>query len=336
MKLHALLFEPRSFITCPVESYTLFGTLCWRYYLLFGEKKLNEFLKAYEEKPPLIISSPILYHRGDYYFPLPILPSEYLTEDERRKREQERLNKRAPGEKKKMKGLRFITWKLLRRVLTGEIGTMTGLFESLTAYQSLLQNPEPKRCILVRNSINRLTNTTAGGELYNLPCLLYPPFIVLFLLYENCPFSPELLLTIFDNSSIGGKKSSGLGRVKVSPWEDKNFLEEITPFITSPTRKFYTLSPVFYDKAFDLSHSFYHLYTFTGIIDNYYFSPLPTIIKKRVIYFGSGSTFRLSDQKNLTSNKNVFGKLKIVNKDIKRNINIYQYGYAFPLYIQDI
>lgn len=336
MKLMALLFEPRSFFTSPVSSYTLFGALCWRYLLLFGEKKLQDFLSSYEERPPLLISSPIFYLKGEFYFPLPILPSEYFSEDKRREIEKKRVKEEGQSLRKKIKVIRYIPLVLLKKVLSGEIKTMTTLVEHIKDFLPSLQVVEPQRGILVRNRLNRLTNTTAGGELFNLPCLLYPSFVVLFLLFENCPLTPELLLTLFSRVSLGGKKSSGLGKVKVSLLEDRSFLGEITSFLSSPSKKFYTLSPVFYDKSFDLANSYYHLFTFTGIIDNYYFSPLPTIIKKRVVYFSPGSIFTLvQDQTQTAVDSIIFGKLKIVNKDPTKNINIYQYGYAFPLFIRN-
>lgn len=70
-----------------LRSDTLWGVICWGIRLLYGEKKLEDFLKACSEgNPPFVISSPFPFKQiGEEqipFFPKPILPVDSDSENE--------------------------------------------------------------------------------------------------------------------------------------------------------------------------------------------------------------------------------------------------------------
>lgn len=331
MKLLALRFLPRSGYTTQVESFTIFGTFCWGYRLIFGEKKLLELLERFLKEPPFLISSPIFCGDGEYFFPAPQLPARFES-----RRELELALTEGKGEaisspdRKLIKKLRFIPWKIMKEVLDGGISTLQDLKRAYLTYTEKQQKtfPEVFPRIIIRNSINRLTNTTLQGKLANITIWHYPSFLILLLLKDES-FDTELFLYIFNRFSLGGRKSSGVGASRVLIETPQFNLE---PYLQQISDYIYTLSPTFLDRVFLLENSYYIPFVYFGRIENFYFNLLPTVLKERVFYFKSGSVLCLKERKD------VYGGFKVVARDLsgKTDIQIYQYGYAFPLYIKNL
>lgn len=329
MELFALRFLPKAGFTTLIDSYTLFGTFCWSYRLIFGEKRLLELLNRFIEDPPFLISSPVLYSNREYYFPTPYLPAKF---EEQRETEcsfqKDTEGSHLSRDRKFLKKLYFIPWRVLKKVLDGEVNTVQDLKHALL---SLRENGDPSfpgiyPQLIIRNRINRLTNTVFFGGLINITVFYYPVFLIFILLRDNS-LDPEFFQYVFNRFPLGGRKSSGIGFSEVKI--ETSFLD-IRSYLSPTSDYIYLLSPSFLDKVYLLEHSYYMPFVYFGRIEKFYYNLLPTIIKERVLYLKSGSVLRVKDRKS------VYGSLKVVAKDLSRttDVKIYQYGYTIPLYFK--
>jgi len=83
MKLYKYTIKPTSSFGTPLKGDTLFGQLCWAVRYLYGEETLTALLKEYATDPFLIVSD--AFPTG--YLPKPKMPSSYLKEDTKQKKE---------------------------------------------------------------------------------------------------------------------------------------------------------------------------------------------------------------------------------------------------------
>lgn len=337
MKLIGLRFQPRSGFTSGPEAYSLFGAFCWGYRLFFGERRLLDLLERFRKDPPFLISSPILISSEELFFPAPILPTRFESrsseraEDRAEKKATDRENADSARDRKFFKRLRYIPWSLLEEVLLGRIIFTQDLREALSSWLNGQRSiPHPVRTVALRNRLNRLTVTTVSGALINLPVLQYPPFLVLILIRDP-DLEEDIFLHIFRRLLLGGRKSCGMGAIAVTPATlPPTLMNYLSPPAGTGRVLFYTLSPTFMDTAYDLRGSFYAVHTFLGFIENFYQHLLPTIIKERVIYLSSGSLIGLREKRP------IYGGMRVVAEDLsgRTDTRVYQYGYAFPLYVK--
>ena len=300
-------FLPRSAFKGYPDSYTLFGAICWGIRVLEGEEALTDMLEKFKEKPPFLISSPVFIRKGKLFFPRPAL--EENSEEE--------LTPESYSLRKKVKKAKYVSEDAFRAVLEGKVrtsGELSKFTEEGEFYSSLNT---------IHASINRITWTTSGGELYNEEVYyLSLPFSVFFLFYQE-EFE-ALVKSALRFVQLGGNRSTGMGRYKVifgdvPEW----FIKHL-----EPTENFISLSPHFYDDSFVLEESLYEPKPLMGIVDNYFYAPTPAIIKRKVMYIDRGSNIRVKNRKDF------YGGLKEVVRDEGRNVTVYQYGYAFPLYVR--
>jgi len=303
---------PLSLFTSPIESYTIFSAICWGYRILFGEKKFVEFLEKFKEKPLFTISSPLPYLQNKLYFPMPEVEDGFEEpEDE----EEYKLHK-------SIKKLKWIPETIFYEFLKGNINKKSDLLEIFKEFKDGISFP--KSINLLHAKINRLTWTTGEGGLYNESAYFYDNFI--FFIYFNEENFIEPIKYILRFVPFGGNKSIGFGRKILEFKEEKGIL---TDFLipSSSSKKFITLSPTFYDVSFNLKESFYQLLLFAGKVENFYGRITKPILKRKAIYLKTGSVLKVK------SIKNFYGELKSVLEH--QDKTIYQYGFAFPLYIKN-
>ena len=328
MKLYEFTFKSLSPFTSPIESYTIFGALCWGYKNIFGEKEFLDLLQLFLTEPPFLISSCILKHYDKKYFPCPQIEDGFPEpKNEEEYKEQKEIKKR----------LHYIREDLFIEFLEGKIKTKKELGDRLKELKQKENYPTPeiKQVVILHNSINRLTWTTEGGALYNVSSYFYPEFsIFICLVDENFPL--DKLKAVFNVITFGGNKSIGYGRVKfINVKRAEEFEQYLNPFSNETSQKFYTLAPTFPDSAFDYDNSYYQIRTFCGKIENFYERLTAPILKKRVFYLQSGAVLSI---KNNISKKFYGGFKEVLSSryliDPSKEIKIYQYGYAFPFYIK--
>jgi CRISPR-associated protein Csm4 len=318
LKLYEFTFKGLSYFTSEIKSYTIFGALCWGYRNFFGEKKLLDLLESFNSNPPFLISS-CLFKKGDIrYFPCPQV--EEVFPEPKGIEEYKKL-------KEIKKKLNYIPEEIFIEFLEGNLMTKWEFGQKIEKYGGI----KIHRTIKVHNSINRLTWTTVGGQLYNVSSYFYPEFS-----FFVCLFDENLLdeiEAVFKYISFGGNKSTGYGRVKLIKVDR---VEKFEKYLSEPTKKFYTLSSTFPDSSFDYDNSYYQLEIFCGKVENFYDRLVASILKRKVLYLQPGSilTIKDSSQKRFYGNLiNVLSSKSLI--DPLKEVKIYQYGYAFPFYIKN-
>lgn len=327
MTLWKVLFKPLSPFTSKIEVYTLFGALCWGYKLLFGEERLLEFLEKFKNDPPFLLSSPLPHFNDLILFPMPQIEEGFLDDSE------------LPyPEKKEYKKIKYIPQNLFLEYLEGKIRTQGEIFlklkelkknENECSLKNLLEKPFIFNSNILQASINRLTWTTTGGNLINTPAYWYSSFIV-YVLQRDSQFDIEILKKLFELVSLGGNKSIGWGHVKIVKIEEDKALNG---YLEPRSEFFYILSPTFIDPSFEIEESYYQLFIYTGLIENFYERLTHSLLKRRFIYLSSGSQIKTGQIKAC------YGGLIPALEGTSfagngRRYTIYQYGYAFPLYLK--
>lgn len=300
-------FKPLSPFKSFYESFTIFGAICWGIKILYGEEELKSMLPDFLEKPPFIISSPLPVYKGKVYFPRPHLKGgwKYFKSTEEYK------------VKKSLKKINYIDEETLKKILNGKIKTEKELWDHIK--DKNFNNKFIKSVNIPHAKINRISWTTAGGELYNEETVyIAVPFSVFIYFYDESYI--EKVKSALRFSQLGGNKSTGMGMCKVSFSEEKSLKE----YIENKTDKFTTLSPVFPDESFNLNESYYEVFPVMSPVENFYEFPKGNIWKKRVVYIEKGSLIKVHKEKEF------FGSLKKAFDDK----DIYYYGFAFPLFVR--
>jgi CRISPR-associated protein Csm4 len=321
LKLYEFTFKGLSYFTSEIKSYTIFGALCWGYRNLFGEKKLLDLLERFNSNPPFLISSCIFKKGNIRYFPCPQIEDAFLEpKDIVEYKKQKEIKKK----------LNYIHEDIFIEFLEGKIKTKWKLGQKIEECKDF-ETISIKRTIKLHNSINRLTWTTIGGQLFNVSSWFYPEFSFFIYIFDENLI--DEIKAIFKYISFGGNKSIGYGKVKLIKVER---VEKFEKYLNQSTQKFYTLSSTFPDSSFDYDNSYYQIEIFSGKVENFYDRLVASILKRKVLYLQPGSILAI---KNGSSKKfygnliNVLSSRSLV--DPTKEVNIYQYGYAFPFYIKE-
>ncbi|WP_297887982.1 type III-A CRISPR-associated RAMP protein Csm4 [Sulfurihydrogenibium sp.] len=289
-----------------ISSYTIFGGICWAYRLLYSEDSLLKFLNRYIENPSFIVSSILPKKEGKNFFPKPLLLSE---------------RSKVLDDYKKLKKLNFISEENFKKVLDGKIKTEQDLVDELK------NQKEPvdlyTKTLQPKTKIDRIFSSTEGdGELFYQEHYYYTDSFF-YILFYNESLKNEVFssLKLLQDCGIGGDRTSGGGKVLFSdPVSD----DSLKKYIENKTDRFITLSPFIVDTDIFYEDSFYEYYTFTGAVDNNYDFKLTNIWKDKLIYLKEGSNLKVK------SRKDVYGEIRKI--DLVKTV--YQYGLAFPVYIQ--
>ena len=315
MKLYKIDITPLSLFKDIPSSYTIFGAISWAYSLIYGEEKLQKILSDFEKGDILFLISSIFPRENEkYYFPKPNLKA---------KRE-----KNTDIDYKKLKKVSYINFETLKKVLDGEISTELELHKHLN---NLLKGQSLKKVSLASKdsiphaSIDRLYGTTEGsGQLFFEEVATISEGFFLIAMKEEIKAELESVFRLLQDIGLGGNRSIGYGKVVFGKFEPFTELEK---YFLQKTDKFLTLAPTIPEpKTYDLKNSHYDYFTFRGAIDNNYDFKGTDIWKEKVIYLKEGSTLKVKRPKEF------YGQFYLA-KDINGK-KIFQYGLAFPLFIQ--
>ncbi len=304
------VFTPLSPFRFFPESFTLFGAICWGIRVLYGESELEQMLSEFTKNPSFIISSPLPISKGGILFPKPILKGGW----------KDVASMEEYKERKNAKKLNYVDEKTLRKVLEGEIRTEKSLWDHVK--DEHLNQLQIMGVAQPHASINRITWTTEGGQLYNEESTyIGVKFAVLIKFFdENYEEKVKASLSF---TQIGGNKSTGMGNCRVEFEKYNGWIDE---YINEQRGNFITLSPTLYDSSFLLEKSYYEVYPFVSPVDNYYGVISPAIWKRKTLFISKGSLITTE------SSKPFFGGIKKALFNRETNKAIYHYGYAFPLF----
>ena len=167
--LHAVLLYPRSGFKPELRSDTLWGTICWAIRSMYGNARLEAWLKQHVDgQPPLLISSAFLFEETNgaqtFYLPRPSLP---LLQEGTPTFEKMKLHKR---EKK----VGYLPAETLQKMALGKLSNeqlIQNLRKELTDSQKLNQ-PQQQAESFTHNTIDRLRGGTLqkdneAGQLFH-------------------------------------------------------------------------------------------------------------------------------------------------------------------------
>lgn len=314
-----ITFKPVSFFSTLPKANTFFGAFCHGIKLLFGEQVLKNFLQAYKDAPPVLFSTCLFIKEDRLYFPKPQLPYGDIF----RNGNQENTDKIKQYKNfKDIKKTKYVPQELFQKVINSEVSNYEELFQNEN-----LEKIEIAQEIMPYASINRLTNTTTGGEFYNQKIYALPHFACLVKVNENLDLEvgdlKEFFKRIFELVGLGGNRNVGMGWSKVEVIEETGWLKES---VEKKTDTFISLSETFYDESFRLEESLYDVEVMRPAIERGYGINVPVVWKRKLMLLSAGSKIKVNQSKNF------YGSLKeVVNY---KGFSIYHYGVAFPLYIK--
>jgi len=323
MKVYSCELEFRSYLTTPVPSYTLFGALCWSVRFLFGQEKLNEVLQL-SNRGEILISSlmPVLNGRKQFF--KPILEPKPLTEEDREKL---RLgdNTQFRSFLKKFKKLEFIPFKILKKVLDGQVTSDRELALEVKDIVKNTNNRPYTTLSIPHANINRITGSTSeGGTLYfgeTLGATADRYFFLIGAKDENLILDIiKPALKLLEDWGFGGNRSIGFGSFKLKRWCREL---EVETYVQNRSSTLITLSKTLPTKNIEFEKSFYQIETFRGTVDSGFFNRL---WKDKTLYIKEGSYLILKENEPVE----IPGKLWKVFNDL----NVYQHGKAFPLFVK--
>ncbi len=299
----------------PLKSYTLFGAFCWAYILYYGESKFETFIKDYIQNPKFLISSSYPIYQGKTLFPKPQL--RYFYEDDFKI--EDKL-KRKPYKK-----ARYVSMDVVKDIVKGDVKYQNDLMKKynvshgvITKDEIIEKEKEKEKAktlstILVKNSINRITN--ASESLYFEEGYFYDEEYFLVKFFDGFDKEFEKILLLVQEMGLGGNKNVGWGKVEIKPMDvDLSFLDN------KSTNTFITLSSMIANDNIDVLKSSYNIYTFKSYTDQTFKS---SILKKKVIYIEEGSILHKKTE-------GFCGSIKNVGFDE----HVYQYGLEFPVYLE--
>ncbi len=304
-------FKPLSPFKYFPESFTLFGAICWGIRILYGEEELENMLSEFMGSPPFIVSSPILIKENQMFFPKPILKQgwgDVSSAEEYKNR-------------KEAKKLKYISETALKKVLDGEVRTEKELWDFVKGEKD--KNKSRIETVAVPHaSINRITWTTEGGELYNEESTYISGKFAVLIKFYDVSYEEKVKASL-RFVQLGGNKSTGMGACEVEFTEERGWINQYL----EPTQKgFITLSPLLYEETLDLGKSYYDVFTFMAPIDNYYATVSPAIWKKKFMFISKGSYLAVKEPRNF------HGCVKEALVNNQSSKKVYQYGFAFPLF----
>jgi hypothetical protein len=144
---------------------------------------------------------------------------------------------------KEFKKARWVSWEVFREILERK---------PERSFQE--EKPQINKDVIPHASINRLTMTTVGGELYNEEVYWLSSFGVIIKFFDGS-FEP-LVRACLEFSQLGGNKTNGMGRCRLEETKPPEGMEE---FISQKSTRAFLISDCFYDPEFDLKNSFYDI-----------------------------------------------------------------------------
>ncbi|RDI94742.1 CRISPR-associated protein Csm4 [Meiothermus sp. QL-1] len=279
-------------ISAPPSAPTLWGHLAWWVRYTQGEAALKEWLLAFRQDPPFLISS--AFPTG--YLPRPLLPPVQVQDT---------------VERKKLKGLRYLSLETFKRVVQeGE----TALRESPELTQD--KAPSISLATQTRVGIARSTGTAQEGILFTDRVYWLnnrkgeQTWTVYVHLRQEAAYLEEALRDI-GTFGYGGKASVGLGRFEVVGTQEMDL-----PEAPKPTH-YVTLSP-----TLPQGEGYWALETYWGRLGGHY-ALAETPFKRPYLRAKEGSVFK---------EKPAGGLLDVTPEPApEAGVQVWEYLWAFPL-----
>ncbi len=278
-----------------LQSDTIFGQFCWMYRDLFGQDKLHQALASFKEKPFIVFSDGFL--EGN--IALPILKPQKQSFDDL----------------EDYSNLKKI--KKLSEIKLGEWVNQEVSLDTLAPYINQDSQVYYKSEIFLRNSINRITNTTGEG-LYQTQETFYKKDtkIDIYAKYDSTIALDEIK-SVFEQMGkfgFGKDKSTGKGRFKVVGFEENPSILE-----TKDTNAFISLSNGIVDDDCQILYAKY----FTKFSKHGGYG-LANPFKNPVILMKAGSTFKAKKPKD------VYGRAL----ELSSFEGHYHSAYLLPVFVQ--
>lgn len=231
MTLYKTTITPISNFATSLKGDTLFGQMCWAIRYTFGEAKLEELLRSYDESPFLIVSDGFAKN----HLPKPTLPSYLLNENLENKKEN-------------------------RKKIWLSLSDLQNL-NFINAKTDLEINNIKNRSLVIKNSINYKTFMTDNSGVfapYSEEEISLSKTDIYFLLDKTKFSLEELQKSFLTLSKIGYGKNSSIGKgfFKFEEFNEVK-IENIS------TNIFMTLSPSSLEKQ-NLKECFYEPFTRFG------------------------------------------------------------------------
>jgi len=259
-------FKLKSWFASAWQSDTIFGHLCWGMRYLYGEDKLEDFLKLYDGgMPPLLVSNGF---PGEF-LPQPITAppaiDKSLTSDVQREKFRQH---------KKVRGNKWLTVDEFTHVLSG--GIVIPPAES---------RAEKEKRVTLKNQLNRLTCTTGeGGKLYNFEERYWPEIIIYLKVSDDFIDMAKQLFQYVADTGYGKRKSIGYGHIESMSFEPFNGFKQ-----PQKANGFVTLSN-FVPSASDPTKGSWNVIVKYGKMGEEWASE-DHVFKKPLLMLEAGSTF---------------------------------------------
>jgi len=191
MKLYKVTINPTSSFATPLKGDTLFGSICWGIVYLYGEKKLEEMLKNYEQEPFLIVSDGFLKN----HIIKPTFPKEILGETQEGKKKEYRKK----------------VWVEIEDVLKGDFSRAKK--ESEVEFK--------KSLFEVKNKINYKTFTTGEGfGPFGVESVIYLKEVDIYMLINGYEEEIKKAFKLLSKLGYGKDANLGKGKFEVVGWEE--------------------------------------------------------------------------------------------------------------------
>ncbi len=280
-----------------LQSDTIFGQFAWELRYIFGEDKLKEVLKDFENSPFIVFSDG--FPEGAVAVPF-VKPQKY---DEIKKRFGDEYYIRMKNIKKARYVMLDDSW----------LNKKIDLF-SLEKF--IVEKPAFKNFVGIKNSVNRISNTTDAG-LYTTQEKFFMVNVDIYAKYDDKKIKREDIEQIFESIGkfgFGKDKSSGKGRFRVVKYEDSPKILE-----KKGKKAFVSLSSGIPCKDCEILFG----KTFTKFGKHGGDLVFGNPFKNPAVLFKSGSIFKID------KTKDVYGSaLKVSNYD-----GHYQNSYMIPVFI---
>lgn len=335
MKDYIIHLAPRSSYEVALHSDTLFGAFCWGIRMLFGEDRLVQVLDEYKTSPPFLVSSafPCKFDGKDYnyFLPKPILKPlgindlAKFSEKEQRAKETYHSKKfhrvEIAGKYKEFKKIKFVGISNFKKSLKQPDEAV--LFKDyLEGYLSASHYSKAQST--QKNSLDRLTlSTTGAGNTFYVTEIAYRDKFGLyfFLKTRNIEEYIRPVLLFLEDSGIGPNARTGKNWFKAE-------VSEKTLFDGNNSQSgdsFITLSRYIKSEPINAEASFYQLASVRSKVESRLEFAGEDVWKNRVSYLTAGS---MINPKNKADH---YGSLVPVKAIMGKTI--YQYGYAYPVWI---
>lgn len=333
MKEYVIHLIPRSNFEIELHSDTMFGAICWGIRMLFGEKKLLSILEEFTKNdPPFLLSSAFPWReflgKRIYYLPKPILPP--LSASEIKSLINKSISNLQPYNTEKMyimeitskyknfKNLKWIPISRLKNTLK-QISEHLLFIDYLDGYIKEIKFAEVG--IVQKNRLDRLTESTSGsGEVFFTSTIVYKQNYGLYFLLKTKNIDEYLrpVLMFLQDSGIGPNSKTGKNWFNVE-------IEEKKLFDSYEGNAFMTLSRFVCSDNINIEKSFYKVTVVRSKVESRLEFAGEDVWKNTVTYLNTGSIISPQEKKTY------YGKI-IPVKEIAGK-TIYQYGYAYPLWL---